>query len=57
MRLLEREQRKLEEIYRRGFTAKWSREPGWISFHDHWRMALCGVEDYLPAYRDCEREP
>ena len=32
--LLEWEQRKLKKAGRRGFIARWSREPGWISLHD-----------------------
>jgi hypothetical protein len=34
LKLLEWERRKLEEADRRGFFARWSREPGWISLHD-----------------------
>jgi hypothetical protein len=34
LKLLEWEQSKLEEADRRGFVARWSREPGWISLHD-----------------------
>ena len=34
LKLLKRERRKLEEADRRGFVARWSRKPGWISFHD-----------------------
>jgi TubC N-terminal docking domain len=34
LKLLERERRKLEDADRRGFVAKWSRKPGWISLHD-----------------------
>jgi hypothetical protein len=34
IKLLEWEQRKLEEAGRRGFVARRSREPGWISLHD-----------------------
>ena|SRR5688500_1254646 len=34
LKLLEWERRKLEEADRRGFVARWSREPGWISLHD-----------------------
>lgn len=34
IKLLTWERRKLEEANRRGFAAKRSREPGWISLHD-----------------------
>jgi TubC N-terminal docking domain len=34
IRLLEREQLRLEEADRRGLVIRWSREPGWISLHD-----------------------
>ena len=34
VRLLTREQRRLEEADRRGLVIKYSREPGWISLHD-----------------------
>jgi hypothetical protein len=34
IKLLEWQRRKQEEAHRRGFVAKWSREPGWISLHD-----------------------
>jgi hypothetical protein len=34
IKLLEWQRRKQEEALRRGFVAKWSREPGWISLHD-----------------------
>jgi hypothetical protein len=34
MKLLEREQRKLEKASRRRLVIKWSREPDWIELHD-----------------------
>src|SRR5215212_11593258 len=34
LKLLDREQRKLEEAERRGLIIKWAREPGWIALHD-----------------------
>ncbi len=34
LRLLEWEQRKLEEADRRGLVIQWSKEPGWIALHD-----------------------
>jgi TubC N-terminal docking domain len=34
LKVLEWERCKYEEADRRGFVARWSREPGWISLHD-----------------------
>ena len=34
LKVLEWERCKHEEAHRRGFVARWSREPGWISLHD-----------------------
>jgi hypothetical protein len=34
IKLLAWEQCKVEEAGRRGFVARWSREPGWISLHN-----------------------
>src|SRR5687768_17421789 len=34
LKLFEWERRKLDDADRRGFVARWSREPGWISLHD-----------------------
>ena len=48
LKLLEWERRKLEEADRRGFFARWSRAPGWISLHD----PLPGEWHDLPA-ADC----
>jgi hypothetical protein len=48
LKLLEWERRKLEEADRRGFVARRSREPGWISLHD----PLTGEWHDFPA-ADC----
>ena len=34
LKLLDREQRKLEKADRRGLVIKWAKEPGWIAMHD-----------------------
>ena len=34
LKLLDREQRKLEKAERRGLIIKWAKEPGWIALHD-----------------------
>jgi hypothetical protein len=46
--LTERRDRRLEEAGRRGFVARRSREPGWISLHD----PTTGEWHDFPA-RDC----
>src|SRR5215204_6302574 len=48
LNLLEWERRKAEEADRRGFVARRSREPGWISLHD----PTTGEWHDFPA-RDC----
>jgi hypothetical protein len=34
LKLLDREQRKLEEAERRGLVVKWAKDSGWIALHD-----------------------
>jgi hypothetical protein len=34
LKLLDREQQKLEKAERRGLVIKWAKEPGWIALHD-----------------------
>jgi hypothetical protein len=48
IKLLEWQRRKQEEAHRRGFIAKWSSEPGWISLHD----PTTGAWHDFPAH-DC----
>jgi TubC N-terminal docking domain len=48
LKVLEWERCKHEEGDRRGFVARWSREPGWISLHD----PTTGEWHDFPA-RDC----
>ena len=48
LKLLAWEGHNLKEANRRGFVARWSREPGWISLHD----PTTGKWHDFPA-RDC----
>ncbi len=48
LKLLEWERRKLDEADQRGFVARQSKEPGWISLHD----PLTGEWHDFPT-RDC----